>query len=176
MIYELEKIISQNKTIKQVVIGCLWTWYFRENTNFIFNDMNLSSEKGMNRALQELGSSIKYLKGNGIDVYMIMNIPIGDELDPKNFYKRDFSGTIKTNVKKLTVKEFKRWSDSIGDKIKSISTQNGAYIIDPITDLSSNGICISEYERGPVHFDYTHLRADYVRNNIRYLDNIILKE
>jgi peptidoglycan/LPS O-acetylase OafA/YrhL len=173
---ELYKSVNQNKNTQKVVIGCLWTWYFRDGTDFKCANKLLSTKEGSDIALSNLKNEINNLIKKGIKVYVILNIPLGDELDPQRWFKRNFTGYCVFKAEKLSVSKFDSWSSKIINNVKKTCIESGAEIIDPVKYLVKDGFCISEYNNGPIHFDYSHLRADYVRYNIKYLDNIILQK
>jgi len=57
--------------------------------------------------------------------------------------------------------------------LTQISSENGATVIDPIPYMSTNGYCISEDENGAIRFDDRHLRPQYTREKIGFLDTIL---
>jgi hypothetical protein len=55
------------------------------------------------------------------------------------------------------------------------AAQVGVEVIDPVPQLSKNGICpsLDDHNR-PIYCDPHHLRSSYVRDHASYLDKTIL--
>jgi hypothetical protein len=56
--------------------------------------------------------------------------------------------------------------------IAKISKENGAVIIDPIEFFIQNKHIKTSDENGPIRYDDRHLRPEWVKKNVTYLDFI----
>ena len=120
--------------------------------------------------LKELESMLQKLHGRNIRVTLLLSVPSGDELDPRNELKRSLT---RISLKKLPALTIANFLDRVGwtrGRLAEIGRDAGAEVIDPLTSLSTNGICISENKDGPIRYNDCHLRPAFVKEHIKYLD------
>lgn len=172
----VETLIAKDKRIDRIVIAAFWFRYFTPNSPYWCNGHSLGTCKGLDQALLNFSRLLAMLKSQGKDVVVVKTIPFGPPLDPKSYFQRGFLGMEIQKKKSLSLKEFQEVYAplEISRKIDEIALKNGARIIDPAEFLSENGICIAEDKDGPIRHDYDHLRPDYVRKNIKYLDATVM--
>jgi hypothetical protein len=164
--------ISINKEIKKIVISAYWFGVYGPQSPHEINGIKLKTKEGRDEAIQSLGKLIRSLVSTNIKVTVILGIPNGKELEPKNFYNRTLTGISFKEKPILTKTDFLLRNTYI-EELKDIVTNNGGIIIDPIDYLCQDNICITEDEDGPIRYDYAHLRAGYARDKIYYIDEVI---
>jgi len=170
----LEETIKNEKNIKKIVFAALWHNKFTKKINCQINGDPLWKSQGEVEALAALGKLIDSIVGKGIKVTVILSIPTGEKLSPKSLIKRSFIGVLNGVNQPLKKTEFLQENGEIIEKIRSVAMAHGAEVIDPLDFLSTNGICLKENSEGPIYFDPTHLRTEYVKYNIKYLDSTLL--
>ena len=165
------KEVKENPKIDRVVIGARWgTNAFSSNSKAHYYGLSLSDPSSLEVVMWELEKNVRILQEMGKKVYLLLNIPTGFELDPKNLYVRGFISPISPGVRRLKVADFLQIDKPFRDKLLAISQSTGATIIDPIPFLSENIFCIAVKEDGPIRCDDSHLRPGYVREHVKYLD------
>ncbi|KAB8033375.1 acyltransferase family protein [Fluviispira multicolorata] len=172
---------SEDPEIKTVVIGSLWLRYFDDNKkayykNGNFNEYLIQSPLAVEKTLLEFQLSIKKLVDLKKSVYVILNMPRGDKVDPMKMINRSLVGEkFSLNLMNLYKDEIINSNNSFVKKLKNVAIQAGAQIIDPLDYLCDiNGICPSLFQNKPIYKDEYHLRASFVRDNVKYLDFLIL--
>jgi peptidoglycan/LPS O-acetylase OafA/YrhL len=165
------KEVKENPKIDRVVIGARWgTNAFSSNSKCHYNGLSLSDPSSLEVVMWELEKNVRILQEMGKTVYLLLNIPTGFELDPKNLYVRGFISPISSGVRRLKVADFLQIDKPFRDKLLAISQSTGAIIIDPIPSLSENNFCTAVNADGPIRCDDSHLRPSYVREHVKYLD------
>jgi peptidoglycan/LPS O-acetylase OafA/YrhL len=167
---KLEETIQHFANIDRIVIGALWSKYFVSDSIFSFNSYCIGVKEGRDAALDSLGRMIKKLISSGKKVTILQVPPSGPELDPKTVYGRNFMGESELVSKNLTVQQFRDRNLELITDIEKTAQSNGAEVIDPAIYLSSQGICIREFQGEPIRWDECHLRSGYVREYVKYLD------
>lgn len=169
---EYHQLLKKYPQIDRVVIAARWDLYFNAHSLYFFQGSPLNQASEID-ALKAFGNQIKYLVSQGKKVTVVLFIPYGDKVDPINFYERNLAGKVTLHQPILTEKEFLNNNLSLRNKLIVAATSSGAKIIDPLKDLSADGVCISENIDGPIRYDHSHLRTEYVREHIFYLDSTL---
>jgi hypothetical protein len=170
---KFQEVVSSDPRIDRVVIAARWAAYFDPGSLYRLDGMPLYDMKARGKALQELGSMIRGLVDQGKHVTLVLNIPTGPELDPKNMITRTFTGNYLQEKKVLSKQAFLQTHGEILETIAKTARSNGAEVIDPMDYLCKDGICIAEDENGPIRFDDGHLRPGFVRDHVFYLDRTL---
>jgi peptidoglycan/LPS O-acetylase OafA/YrhL len=166
--------VYNDKRVDRIVIAALWILYFESESAFRLDSLKLNQEPGVSKALEYFGNEINRLVfQEHKKVTIVLNIPAGEDLDPKKQINRGLFSLKINSMPELSVEEFLNGRGKINEKIKNIALANGAEIVDPVHFLSMNGICIYENEEGPIRCGGTHLRPKFVRDNVKYLDESI---
>jgi hypothetical protein len=168
------EIIDSNNNIDRVIIAALWPLYFKNGAKFTVDGRLLCEEAGQRAAIQKIYEQIHELIAKNIKVTIVMTIPYGNELDPRQLVKRGFLRTIITTPTIFTKSHFLERYGVLSDKIARACSKAGAEVIDPLKYLCTNGVCIAEDENGiPIRYHQSHLRAGYVREHVKYLDETV---
>jgi peptidoglycan/LPS O-acetylase OafA/YrhL len=166
-----EEELQTNPAIDRVVISGLWKYLFSTGTGWSVSDVSMGTEAGRNKAFAALGQMIDRLVKSGKQVTVLLAVPQGPQLDPKNMFARSFLGGREVHVTPLPIDEFRTMAPgSHLDELAAVAKANGAEVIEPVAFLSRDGICISTDDNGPIRYDDLHLRAQYVRDQVMYLD------
>ncbi len=111
----------------------------------------------------------------GKQVYLILQIPSGEEFDPHYMVTRslrDFGfKVVQTPVERAKmIAEFR----PITSRLMDIARSTGATAIDPVDYLCHDADCPTLTGDGsPMYMDGGHLRPSYVREHVTFLDPIV---
>ncbi len=163
--------------VDTVVIAAQWWGYF-QSTAYRIDGLPLSGPQAADRAMASFSRFIRHFVATGRRVYVVLNIPISPELDPKSLVDRStfMSFSIKAGGVRLTQLE-----DSFGEtsrRLRAAAMQAGATVIDPLNYLcDQQGLCPATTVDGdPIYKDSSHLRPTYVRSHVKYLDAIMSRD
>jgi peptidoglycan/LPS O-acetylase OafA/YrhL len=173
---------GKSSEVDTVVVGAQWSGYFSLGTYFYkqgsyFEYLKRGSE-GTDKALGELETMLAIYKAGGKKCYLVLNHPIGVQLDPKRMLRRtwlDRGGEIvrTQGISRVDLSQKIEW---ISARLIEIANRAGAVVIDPLDYLCGSSICPASDGVNPVYMDPTHLRPSYVREHVGYLDRTIIGE
>lgn len=156
---------------------------------------------GVKRSLQALGDVIRELRAAGKRVYLVLNIPVGGDYEPRvrlavrrgndlqvplmaarpddRAVGRKIAMGRLRSLAVLPVSMTVPLSASqlkLHEQLKQIALDNGAIALDPMTVLCrQDDQCErTDAQGGPIYKDGTHLRAAYVRDHATFLDRALL--
>jgi hypothetical protein len=154
--------VAEEPNIDTVVIGGAWNRY----------KVLESGER--DRIFENFATSIVKYKKIGEQVYIILPIPKGEAFDPSNLVKRsmlDFGFVLQQRVERTAVDAN---LEPIDSELTGIARMTDAKVIDPVDSICRKDFCPTLADDGmPIYNDNSHLRPDYVRNHITFLDSII---
>jgi len=163
-------LVLSKKEITSVVIGGRWNAWFAYGP---YKD-------DYNQYLLRLSSYIKQLKVGGRRVFIMLNIPIGEELDPKYMIQRqlkNFPNVMSKRKGGIGQSVLEEKYGALHDAMKKIALEAGAEAIDPIDYLCVNRFCPSLDSKGdPMYKDKTHLSTGFVREQASFIDKTILSD
>ena len=172
---------AKSDKVDSVVIGAQWfslfyskDYYYEDNGGFI-GHLGKGSV-GSEAAYRKLQQTLLDLKLLGKKVYLILSIPIGVELDPHRMFRRDFFGNFSV-INKQGIKK-KKLLDRYGfirERLKEVANKSGAEVIDPVEYLCDKSMCYALTQYGePIYKDECHIRASFSRQNVHFLDKILM--
>lgn len=179
----VEKVyaFAEDPSVDTVVIGANWLHYFNSNL-YLFEEKGFSGNlrigsEASNRAFKALESMIVGLRQQGKRVYLVLNIPVGEENNPKAMIQRSLlKGGFYVNVRNINRDQFVAASEPVISKLKEVAHRSGAVILDPIDFLCDSLICPSLTKDGePIYKDVSHIRPFFAREHVFFLDETILK-
>lgn len=164
--------------VDSVVLGFAWGHLsMKEDHDFYYMKNNekipLSIKEGIDLAYNSLESLITSLSKYK-DVYLIIDNPAGNELDPKSF----FSGTRITGVidQRAPLYKYPKEQQDVGSRLSELAQRSGALIIDTVSHFCPKNECrIAQDDGSPIFKDAGHIRSGYAKEQVKYLDAIILK-
>jgi len=163
---------AKEQPFSTVAIAAQWYGYFTV-AGYAIEGRPLNKSDGRSAALAALRSEIDALTKSGKKVYLILNIPIGPQLDPKSRVTWAMTGPKLGPALDIKRGDLEQAYGSIGRDLIDIGISAGAEIIDPLKDLCDTTVCPSVDKLGsPIYMDGNHLRAEFVRKKVRYLDKI----
>jgi hypothetical protein len=172
--YQIEEEIATNPRVDRVVIAARWSLYFEKQTDWSASGISLRETQGRDEALKKLDAFLKRLQSADKKTTLVLRMPTGGELDPKNHIQRTMRGVSYCENPALTKAAVIEREGVINSEIAFIGRKNGAIVIDPLDYLCTNGICINEDAAGvPIRYDEGHLRPGYVREQVKFLDQTV---
>ena len=166
------QLATQDVRIHNIVIGALWSQY-------LIDGKALKGKFGFNSELYKaslvrLSSYIKNLRASGKNVFLILNIPNGNELDPRFMVQRNIYNFPNDFIIRDGGIKRKILDDKYGNielDLRQTAEASGALVIDPINYLCDSLYCPSVDANGvPMYKDGQHLRPSYVRYNASFID------
>lgn len=169
------------KNVDKIVIAAAWTGPLA-STNKSYNIEGTSIDnKNIDLLYKALSKTFQELKSITNNVYLVLDIPRGDALDPASFLEI----TNRLKIKEIEhIKTFEKEhsrSSIFNNKTKlarkrliQIAQQQQLFIIDPIESLCSKQKCQkATIDGNPIYKDGGHLRPSYVKEHVKYLDSTI---
>ena len=158
--------------VETVVIGAQWWGYF-SSSRYHAGDAVLTEAAGRDAALRSLGETIRHLAQNGRRVVLVLNIPWGMELDPRQAVTRGWL-TFGTRRNVLPRARLEAEYGAISRAIAATARAAGAEVVDPLDFLCDAAFCQAMTEDGdPIYKDTVHLRPSFVRDGVTYLDEVL---
>ncbi len=115
----------------------------------------------------------------GKRLFVVLNIPSGPELDPRNMFTGSRLGSLSLKTARearFDMTAFRRRLDRVHGRVREFSALTGATVIDPILSLCPGGICPMFDANGtPLYKDDTHMTATYARTGATFID-VTLRE
>jgi peptidoglycan/LPS O-acetylase OafA/YrhL len=167
--------IREDKRIDRVVIAAQWAGYFKKNNPCTINGISLNDRRSHHEAMSSIGKLIKELVVSGKTVTVVLGVPTGLKLEPRQMIQRSFLGTSYIPLPVMHAQEYlDRTKQTIDfERLTEVAIKNGAQVIDPMNYLCTNGICIFELDGYPIRYNNTHLRPGFVREHLKYLDETV---
>jgi hypothetical protein len=174
-----EKVIALagDPSIKTVVIGGAWHTYFNNSPYYLEGDSGghmMVGTEPWNRAFDELAQMIGDLVSQGKLVWVVLNIPMGQELSPTLSVRRSLTGATTFRAVQLDRPAFERTWGPIRAKMIDAARIGGAHTIDPMEWLCQGTTCPGQTPDGMLtYMDAGHLRSSYVRDHVTFIDQTL---
>ena len=174
----LQKAVEYAKSsdVDVVVLGATWFGHFTAQRDPEHYGEPSPLRPGVDQALHRLRKTIADFVNNDKRVYIILQIPIGVSLDPRQLIRRSVLPPGFTVAAPPLIQErIVKLVEPIDTKLRQVAADAGATVIDPVEFLCDGNICpIVSSDGEPMYFDANHLRPSYVRRHVSYLDKTIL--
>jgi hypothetical protein len=152
-----------------VVIGAQWWGHFT-SPRITAGGAALADPAGRDAALAALAETISRWVREGRRVVLVLNIPWGAELDPRQGVTRGWL-TFGTRPMALDRTRLEAEFGAISRALAATARQSGAEVIDPLAHLCTATTCPAATPEGePIYKDAVHLRPSFVRAAVTYLD------
>ncbi len=173
VVKKVEELLASDLRIDRVVLAVRWGLYFDNGRSDSINGHALSTQEGRQLAMSGLEKFLQTM-ASGHKVTIVLPVPDGEELAPKNLYHRGFGGSWSKGQEELRRQDFLRRHDDLHDEIQRVAKDAGVEVIDPLDWLCRDDICITLDESGtPIRCDAGHLRPGYVKDRVIYLDGMV---
>jgi peptidoglycan/LPS O-acetylase OafA/YrhL len=163
----------ENQSVSTVVIGALWANYHYESQSFYQQgSVTFPLQQHEEMAYAALEKTIHDLVGSGKKVYVILNIPWSQYLDPRSLFKRSsadfqFSVTTTGGIERKSLDNI----EGVNHQLSLLAERAGATVINPVDHLCNSQRCPLFTDEGQlIYKDSGHLTVRYVSNFADYLD------
>lgn len=174
---------ARKPTVDTIVIGAAWDSYFHDLDSRYsyqvkdgaFNGTLLPDSEAAQRAFGSLERMLQQLSALHKHVVLILQIPVGDTLDPRRMIKRGLS-TLQFNIDSppLSRPAVAAEVAPLDSQLAAIAHRNGVELIDPLEYLCDPTQCPTLDSNGaPMYRDAGHLRPSYVRAHVHFLDTFV---
>jgi hypothetical protein len=151
--------LANDKDVEAVVLIFSWFAY----------DQLIKDKTGYERLSQFISTISKNKR-----FYLILNMPDGDELNPKNMFTGSRLRTLDIKNADKVAFDYKGFIDrhkNFRTELTNLAIKNGAIVIDPVKHLCRDNKCpVFDSEGNPLYWDEMHMRASYVRSSADYID------
>ena len=170
---------ARSQRVKKIVLCAQWSGYLGGSCDYFYHRFQrklgtLAEKFFMDQAILELEKMVRALIALGKEVVIVLNMPVGNDYGPQNFFKRTFYGQWQFSV---PLPSQKAWYDFINPAhtiLLSIAQKTGAATIDPGAFLCDGKICRNVDQEGvPIYKNGCHLRPGYVAHHIHFLDGLV---
>lgn len=168
---------AKREDVDKVVITGAWQFHIDNKKTFVMDKQKKlylsNNPSAVKLAFGELETFIQELINLGKTVYLISDIPDGDEFNPKYQILRNLHGIqIKPSEpidRNLLAKKYQTATNHLAE----ISKKTSAPLIDPFEIICSPSSCSPNINFIPKYKDSGHLRASFVEDNFSILDQTI---
>lgn len=166
---------ANDPDVDTIVVGGTWYLYFVDFRDDHFGEAG-PLKPGTDRALDNLGRVVADWVSKGKRVYLVLNMPVGISLDPREMIRRTLlPPAFRVDIHSPARSAIDAALGPIDARLERIARQTGATVIDPVPSLCNATSCPAVAPDGePMYHDANHLRPSYVRENVRFLDETIL--
>ncbi|MBX8575465.1 acyltransferase family protein [Pseudomonas cichorii] len=173
---EAMELVKTYPHVDRVVIGAQWFGYLY---SIYKNSPSIQqADTQYNEALDSLSDMIKLFKEQGKKVYLVTNIPIGNELDPKYVASRvvsDFPNIFQMRTGGVDRAYLESKYGKFRKDLIRIGSVAGAEVVDPFNYLCADRCDSVDALGNPIYKDATHLRPTFVRESVHFLDSTIAR-
>lgn len=133
----------------------------------------LARPEGQARALAALEAALLQMRRAGKRTVLVLSIPTGREVDPLAYVARTGAAPA-AGDRGVALATLRQRYGALNMQLRAVAARAGAEVIDPLDQLCRDGFCPATAADGsPAYKDSTHLRADFVRQQVSYLDALV---
>ena len=187
-ISEIKIFLKENPSIDTIIIGACWNCYYEtesseivnfNNFNYYYEENNIrsyfrdKSKEGVKLSKKALQLYISEL-AKKYKVYLLLDNPMNELFDPRKIIGNRF---LLNNISSIdTHIPLSQIQYHLNNELKSIAKKSNVNVIDQLAYLCPNNLCVRLYDGGmPIYNDDSHLRPDYVKNEVKLFDKLGIK-
>lgn len=155
---------ANDPDIDTIALGAQWRGAF--SFQYVGGDQAypMDTTEGMQKAMDQLTETIKDLTSRGKTVYVLLNVPGGEEFEPHNLIKRSLSG-FQTAIHLeggISLEEHRKRTQTISPLLSEAAKRGGAIVLDPADFMCADNWCNAVTADGEVIYrDIDHLKGSY---------------
>lgn len=168
--------LASDPTADTIVVAACWYCYLMAPRDAADFGESAPLKPGTDRALSDLERMLADWVSVGKRVYVVLDTPIGIELDPRYMIRRTLlpSG-FRLNTRPAAEAPIARVLQPVEARVSKIAHAAGVQVIDPMQSLCDHETCPTVTGSGePVYHDTWHLNPSYVKDQVHFLDETIL--
>ena len=166
--------VAADARVSTVVVSSNWNTYLVDGygmpRHYAYGDATYL------RARQAFEAWLATLVQQGKRVVVVLNSPIGRDLDPGFMVRRDFTRwpVFQVRSEGRPRAELEARYGGLQRDLARIAVKAGAAVIDPLDHLCGPTMCPALDRQGvPMYSDRSHLRSGFVREQLLYLDDTL---
>jgi len=167
---------ARDASVARVVFAAQWGGYVDPAT-LVFaraDGASLKGEPALAAAAEAFAATVRDLRSRGKDVYVVLNIPAAQVLDPRYLLRRDLDGGYALRTQGLPRAAWDAGARGVAI-LGAAARRAGAVVIDPVPALCSPLTCPAVDAQGePLYRDGYHLRASFARAHADWIDATLL--
>jgi Predicted acyltransferases len=170
---------AADPSVDTVVIAASWYAHLLQVQSLSSIGHGVPLKPEANLAVADVKSTLSRLTGAGKRVYLVLNLPVGAGLDPRAHLSRTelLPSTGSARYTEENKKSVETALEPIATRLKDVAKATGAVTIDPLQFLCNETSCPWQSANGKsMYRDLWHLRPSYVRDQVKYLDFIMLDQ
>ncbi len=170
--------LARSPGVSTIVVAAQWVGYLG-NPMFTLqregrDEVLRAGEPAVDAAIARLGEHIRAWRTAGKQVYLVLNIPVSPDVDPRDLLQRTWRGDITVRTKRIDRAAWEQGTAPYIGRIAAVAREAGATVIDPVPALCAPTSCPAVTPDGqPIYRDAAHLRASFVRQHVTYLDDAL---
>jgi hypothetical protein len=131
---------------------------------------------GLRQIFAEFKAVVGSLIDQGKRVTIILSNPTSPVFEPGSIVASRLSPRVEFGVNhSISAQAFAEFTAPINKILRQIAVETGAQIIDPLPYLTINGICPATVDGVPIYKDDNHLRSNYVRRHMIFIDSLYVE-
>lgn len=175
----LARVLEYAKRIevKNIVIAAQWYGYFytQKGSHYFKNSKQVISteDKVLHTVFLEFKKFLQEI-GRNKNIFIVLNIPIGDEFDPISMVARSLSVNPFSYIQNDFIRSpFDAQMKPINQEFYNLAKDLNATVIDPMNSLCDQNICKTTWNSKPIYKDFCHMKASYVTNYASFIDPVM---
>ena len=171
--------LARQKDVVQVVVGGAWAGMVNRGDYFFEDDpqesvIDFNGEEGV-QVFSRLAQELAQLKAAGKQVQLVLNPPGGETANPRNLMKTRIFAQPSLVFRSIPIQEHAATTGVINEKMRAVAAQASIHVLDPAEWMCSALECAVTDATGiPIFYDSTHVRASYVKKNVRVFDDYVV--
>jgi peptidoglycan/LPS O-acetylase OafA/YrhL len=169
--------LANREDIETIVLGASWIesldrgdYYRADDSHRVILDLRSPQNDWVFSRIED---NVRGWIAKNKRVYIILANPAGPDADPSGKIGDRLAWTPSVEHRVLSLTEHRKKSAFVHDRLRLIAKDTGATIIDPALWLCEGDVCETETTGGvPMYCDDGHLRGNFVRDKVHYLDVI----
>jgi peptidoglycan/LPS O-acetylase OafA/YrhL len=173
-INHVDKVLA-SINFERIVVGGDWWQRFKIDEWHVNADdklVALNTPLGQELAFNLIDGLFSSLVANSNQVFLVLPLPTGKLYDYKFVARQHFTNT--PYSESYQKQYFKNKYASFTTKISALAKRHNINVIDPLEALCQSEQCnTSDINGAPIYKDNKHIRASYMRKNVKFLDRMV---
>ncbi len=171
-------VLARSPGVSTIIVTAQWVGYLGNPAFTLSRDgrdeVLRAGDPAVDAAIARLGERIRAWRAAGKEVYLVLNIPVSPDVDPRNLLQRSWRGDTTIRTPSIDRAVWERGTGAYLGRIAEVARAAGATVIDPVHALCAPTSCPAVTGDGePIYRDAAHLRASFVRGHVTYLDEAL---
>lgn len=165
-------VYAAEPQVRKIIIGSTWDHF--DQKKYGYAGTSPIPQRLADDIYRDFAARLKGLVAAGKDVYLVLPVPKGSQMDPQRMVdlQARFTG-MPRRIEPLQVSDFLAQQQGTIRLLQRVAAESGAKLLDPLPDVCDTDVCPNLAPDGrPVSKDAGHLRPFYVTERIRMFDSV----